>query len=161
MFQRLNSKPDFILVLRLGVALILTSSVAGGAFPLLKAAEAKRVFKAGAFAENISPREYPVLINGGFLQAKTDRLMDPLHARCLVLDDGRTRIAIAVVDSCMLPRELIDRAKELARQRTGIPTDRMLVSATHTHSAPQTADILAWHADPVDAASPSIRDRIS
>ncbi len=61
---------------------------------------------------------------------------DPVCAKCLVLDDGSIRLAIVVVDSCMMPRELLDRAKELAREKTGIPTERILISATHTHSAP-------------------------
>ncbi len=29
-----------------------------------------------------------------------DKLTDPLHARCLVLDDGTTQIDIIIVDSC-------------------------------------------------------------
>jgi hypothetical protein len=36
----------------------------------------------------------------------------------------------------MMPRDLLDHAKELARQKTGIRADRILISATHTHSAP-------------------------
>jgi neutral ceramidase len=59
---------------------------------------------------------------------------DPLHARALVLADGSTKVAIVVVDSCFLPRALIGRAK--ARAETAIPTNHMLVAATHTHSAP-------------------------
>ena len=77
-----------------------------------------------------------MLVNGGFLEQRAGTVRDPLPARGLVLDDGATRLAMVVVDSCMMPRELIDRAKQLAREQTGIPTDRMLVSATHTHSAP-------------------------
>ena len=61
---------------------------------------------------------------------------DPLHARCLVLDDGTTKLAIVVVDSCMIPRELMDAAKALAAKTTGIPAANMLISATHTHTAP-------------------------
>ena len=41
-----------------------------------------------------------------------------------------------VVDSCILPRDLLDEAKEAASKSTGIRVDRMLLSATHTHSAP-------------------------
>src|SRR6185295_4808407 len=62
--------------------------------------------------------------------------LDPLNVRTLVLDDGRIQIAIAVVDSCMVDRETMDAAKDLARRATGIPVERMLISATHTHSAP-------------------------
>ncbi|MFP6899636.1 MAG: LamG-like jellyroll fold domain-containing protein, partial [Opitutales bacterium] len=53
-----------------------------------------------------------------------------------------------VVDSCMMPRPVLDKAKALAAKRTGIPSDRILVSATHTHSAPSTLACLGTKADP-------------
>jgi hypothetical protein len=45
--------------------------------------------RAGACALDISPWTFPVLVSGGFLSRTADRLQDPLHARCLVLDGGR------------------------------------------------------------------------
>ncbi len=107
-----------------------------------------KVFLAGAAVVDVSPRTLPVIVNGGFLEAKADTVHDPLSARALVLDDGATRLAIVVVDSCGLPRELVDLAKERASQTTRIPTDRMLVSATHTHSAPSSIPVLGSRADP-------------
>ena len=89
-----------------------------------------------------------MIVNGGFLQAKADKVRDPLFARCLVLDDGKTRLAIAIVDSCMMPRELVDQAKALANQKTGIPVDRMLIAATHTHTAPSAMGALGTPVDP-------------
>jgi hypothetical protein len=105
-------------------------------------------FRAGAAAVDVSPSKLPVIVNGGFLEAKADAVIDPLRAKALVLDDGTTRLAIVVVDSCMMPRELIDRAKAIAAGRTAIPADRMLVSATHTHSAPAAMGALGARADP-------------
>ncbi len=64
---------------------------------------------------------------------------EPLHSRALVLDDGSLQLAIAVVDSCYIPRSVLDEAKERASKATKIPTNRMLVSATHTHTAPPPA----------------------
>ena len=60
------------------------------------------------------------MVNGGFLQARATRLNDPIRAKCVVLDDGTSRLAIVVVDSCMMPRELLDRAKALAREKTDV-----------------------------------------
>ena len=71
---------------------------------------------------------------------------DPLHARALVLDDGENRIAITVVDNCMMPRELLDEAKQIAQRTTGIPPERMLIAATHTHSAPAAMGCLGTDA---------------
>lgn len=93
-------------------------------------------FRAGAAAVDVSPPKFPVIVNGGFLQAIGQKNLDRLHSRAIVLDDGSTKLAIAVVDSCMMPRDLLDRAKAIASEKTGIPIDRMMISATHTHTAP-------------------------
>ena len=103
--------------------------------------------RAGACAVDISPTSLPVRVNGGFLQSQASTIKDAIQARCLVLDDGRTQLAIVVVDTCMIPRELIDRAKLLAQEKTGMRSDRMLVSATHTHSAPAVMGALGCPAD--------------
>ena len=52
-----------------------------------------------------------------------------------MLDDGTTTLAIVVVDSLGVPRYVIDEAKRVAAEHTGIAADRILISATHTHSA--------------------------
>jgi len=96
--------------------------------------------RAGAAVVDVTPTQLPVIVNGGFLEARTDQISDVLHVRTLVLADGQVTIAIAVVDSCMIPRDVCDRVKTLAAEKTGIPADRMLVAATHTHSAPSAMD---------------------
>jgi hypothetical protein len=102
----------------------------------------------GASAVDVTPTQFPVIVNGMFEERMADRAVDPLFARAFVLDDGTERIAIVVVDSCMLPRELIDDAKERAAKLTGIAVDHTLVSATHTHSAPSAMGCLGSRADP-------------
>jgi hypothetical protein len=106
-----------------------------------------RVFRAGTCAMDLTPTRFPISVNGGMQDRQATRVHDPLHARCLVLDDGTTRIALVVCDSCMIPREIMDRAKQLASQATGISTDRMLISATHTHTAPTVAGVFQSEPD--------------
>jgi hypothetical protein len=72
---------------------------------------------------------------------------DPLHARALVLDDAHTKIAIVVVDQCMTAREVFDAAKSKIAKSTNIPTDCMLMAATHTHAAPRTVHIVRKQID--------------
>src|SRR4051794_26551358 len=102
------------------LAVVLAGAAAGGG----RAPGAP--LKAGAAVVDVSPAKRPVRVNGGFIEARADVVRDPLYARALVLDDGKTRLAIVVVDSCMMPRALIDRAKEIAHGRTGIPVECML-----------------------------------
>ena len=99
---------------------------------------AKTVFRAGAAAVEITPITFPVIVNGGFTEQMATKALDQLHARAIVLDDGATRLAIVVVDSCGIEARFLDEAKRLAHDATGIPTDRMLIAATHTHSAPSS-----------------------
>ncbi len=105
-------------------------------FLLLMISPLHAALRAGAFAADITPREWPVRLIGNFGLTLAHKAADPLHARALVLDDGKTKIAIVVVDSCYFPRALLDAAKSRAEKATGIKTSHMLVSATHTHSAP-------------------------
>jgi len=106
-----------------------------------------RTFRAGAFVMDVTPTSFPVIVNGYTFERTVQRATDRLAARALVLDDGAHRVAIVVVDSCVLPRSLLDLAKELAQKATGIPANRMLISATHTHSAPSTMPALGSRED--------------
>jgi len=106
-----------------------------------------KVFRAGAFAIDITPLELPVIVNGGVQERLADKVHDPLHARCLVLDDGTIQLAIIVVDNCIIPRSLADEAKALAAKEAPIPSERILISATHTHSAPSVYACLGTDCD--------------
>ncbi len=110
-------------------------------------AQAQPAFRAGVSAIDITPATFPRIIAGGFIEAQSTTITDKLYTRSLVLDDGKTQIAIVIVDTCMMTRSLIDEAKALASNQTGIPTDRMLVSATHTHSAPAAMGCLGTRLD--------------
>ena len=114
---------------------------------------AGNLFRAGAHQVDISPEKFPVIVNAMFTERSATGVVDRLYAKALVLDDGQTRVALCVVDTCLMPRDLIDRAKDLAAQATGLPTDRLCVSATHTHSAPSAMACLGSRVDPAYAAA--------
>jgi len=69
-----------------------------------------------------------------------------------VLDDSATKIALVVVDTCLMTQVLIDEAKQLASKQCGIATNHMMVSATHTHSAPAAMACLGTRVDKEYAA---------
>ena len=98
-------------------------------------------FKAGAFAQDISPEELPISINGNMKDGKATMVHDRIHARCIVLDDGITKLALVVCDSCMIPRDVFDAAKKTVAEKIGIPGTNILCSATHTHSAPTATGV--------------------
>ncbi|MBM3848067.1 MAG: hypothetical protein FJ405_17490, partial [Verrucomicrobia bacterium] len=113
----------------------------------VSAAEKQGEFRAGTCIVDITPTQFPVLVNAMFTERSSTSVTDRLHVRALALDDGSTRVVVAVVDSCMVGRDLLDRAKARASQETGVPTERMLVSCTHTHSAPSAFGCLGSRMD--------------
>lgn len=105
-------------------------------------------FMAGAAAGNITP-PLGSQIAGGMTWAPAREIHDELHVRCLVLDDRRTRLALAMVEVCILPPlETVNRIKARIREQTGIAPSHVMVSAVHTHSAPATHAIFQNDPDP-------------
>lgn len=134
-----------LIALRLACSLSLiaaSGAAALGQQAADQAPPAARMLRAGACAIDVTPLTFPVKVNGGMTERLSSTVTDPLHARCLVLDDGSTQIALAVVDSCVMPGALIDSAKEMVEQRIGLPPSQVLISATHSHSTPSVLSIL-------------------
>ena len=92
-------------------------------------------FQAGAAKVDITPKLWPVQMVGSFRERLADKAYDPLYARAIIGNDGQTRLAIVIVDNCLIGRNYLDRAKALAAKQTKLRTDRILVAATHTHRA--------------------------
>lgn len=124
--------------------------------------QAQPIFRAGVAAIDVSPTEFPRIIAGGFLEGRGEKLADKLFVRSFVLDDGKMKIAFVIVDTCMMEQSLIDEAKQIASKQCGIPADRMMVSATHTHSAPAAMSCLGTRKDTVYAKflTPKIAEAI-
>ena len=113
---------------------------------LLAASGRSAEFRAGAYAQDVTPKKFPISVNGNFSDVQATAANDPLHARCLVLDDGNRKLALVIVDSCVIPRTLVTDAKQRAQKLTGIPPENILIAATHTHYAPTVTS--AFQSDP-------------
>jgi neutral ceramidase len=90
--------------------------------------------RAGAATSNITPPLGGDIV-GGFLPIPAKHIHDELHARCLVLDDGETKLAIVICDLLGMHRSVSDAARAEIEKRLAIPKSHVLISATHTHSA--------------------------
>lgn len=111
-----------------------------------EAGDATKTFRAGIAIRDITP-EPGVSLAGHFHDRSATHVHDPLHARCLVLDDGTTQLALVTVDSCMVLREVFDAAKAQIHDAIGIPVTNLLMAATHTHTGPTSAHV--FQSDPV------------
>ncbi|GAB5405208.1 MAG: neutral/alkaline non-lysosomal ceramidase N-terminal domain-containing protein [Aureliella sp.] len=92
------------------------------------------VFQAGAATSNITPPLGEMIV-GGWQPIPATNIHDELHARCLVLDDGKVKLGIVLCDNVGIPAEVFDHAKQLVNQSTGFPITHLLMASTHTHSA--------------------------
>jgi hypothetical protein len=92
------------------------------------------IFRAGAATSNITP-DLGLGIVGGFVPFPATHVHDELHARCLVLDDGKVMLAFVVCDLLGMHRGVSIEARKLIAEATGIPPERVMISCTHTHSA--------------------------
>ncbi len=118
-------------------------------FGLEKVGGGELGFRAGSAIVDVSPTVFPIAVNGGMTSQTADQIHSPLQARAIVLEKGDEKLAIVVVDSCMMSRVLLDDIKAMASSRTGIAADHMLISATHTHSAAASMSCLGTDADSI------------
>jgi predicted neutral ceramidase superfamily lipid hydrolase len=85
--------------------------------------------KAGAarvditLAENELPRNY-------------EGILDHLYARAIVLDSGATSAALITLDAGGVPEQIWQQVTRQVESELGIPAKNILITATHTHSAP-------------------------
>jgi hypothetical protein len=88
-----------------------------------------------AFCEtDISPKigmEQP----GGYGKAYLRAFHDPCKARAVVIEGGSVRVALVGLDSLVAPRRMVQSVRQRIQKLCGIPADRVLIGASHSHSA--------------------------
>ena len=63
-------------------------------------------------------------------------LHDDLYAKALVLERDGFKAALVVFDLISAPEAIVEQARKLVEQQTGIPPERVMISATHAHTGP-------------------------
>ncbi len=94
--------------------------------------------RVGAAAVNINPPPGTPLA-GYYSERRSEGVIDDLHAKAAVLDDGNRKVALVVCDLLSLPRLTVLEARELIEKQTGIPAVHVMISATHQHTGPVVA----------------------
>ena len=107
-----------------------------------------KVFMAGAATSNITPFLGSGII-GGWGTPEATHVHDELHVRCMVLDDGSTKLVFIVAELLGIYQDVMEEAKRIIEEETGIPKENILISAVHTHSAASAMGVgeefWKWH----------------
>jgi hypothetical protein len=79
---------------------------------------------------------------GYFNERLSTGVLNPLHAKALVLRQGGARAAMVFCDIIGISADVSKRARRQAEQQTGIPADNILLAGTHSHTGPLYFDAL-------------------
>jgi hypothetical protein len=113
-------------------AVIAFAVVVCGA-PVLHAADELR---GGVAVVDITP-PIPFRMHGYFYERLSTGVKDPLHARAVVLQQGKEMAAFVFCDLVGIPYAETAPARKKASEATGIPVEHISVTGTHTHTGPQ------------------------
>src|ERR1043165_1206277 len=90
-------------------------------------------FRAGIAGRVGTPAPWLPVAGGVGASNPVNKKEGDLTVRALVFADDHTRVAIVSADFLGFPSVLGDKARARVK---GIPPERILIGATHTHSAP-------------------------
>lgn len=81
---------------------------------------------------------------------------DDIEGQILLFDLDGKQVIWCVLDLILISKSFGNRLRQSISDRFGIPTFRIMISATHTHSGPQTSDLIT----PMSDVNPAYLDQI-
>jgi neutral ceramidase len=94
--------------------------------------------RAGVAELDISPPRGVQLVGYPTVVRNNTGIHDPLFADCMVLDDGRTRIALITADLVGVSKAFMAGLRAAVQDDTGIPRANLMLACSHTHAGPRT-----------------------
>jgi hypothetical protein len=79
---------------------------------------------------------------GHFEDRVADFIHDDLYVKALALRSGDVTLGLITCDLIDIPVSVVEAAKAAIRARTGVPATHVLISCTHTHTAPSAVGAL-------------------
>lgn len=120
---------------RIFLVLAVVLVAAATAVPLLRFLSPGE-FKVGAAQVDITPPDGTPMA-GYYRFRAVGGVLDPIYAKTIVVEQKGKRAAFVVLDLAGTTRPIVAAARKLIEQQCGLPGDRVMISATHTHTGPQ------------------------
>lgn len=92
---------------------------------------------------------------GGYGKVYHRSLHDACKARACVFDDGAKTVALVGIDALVAPRGVVEKARRLIAERTGLLPQSIMVGASHSHSSGPVGMVLPGEYD--FSADPLVR----
>ena len=105
--------------------------------------------KAGSAIEEITPATSQFLSGYPYVERMSRGAHDPLDSSALYLTNGKEQVLFVSDDLVYLDKESVAKIREGISAKTGIPSCKIFVATTHTHSGPVTVDLVMTRKDKV------------
>ena len=160
-WRRNDDREENMTILRCLVGVTACSVVLGLAVAGVAPCRGAEALRVGSAAIEI-PADDAMDMAGGIHAWKANGAEAPLRATAIVLACGDEKLAICSCDVLFVQRDFVDPALVKVHAATGIPPERVLVHATHTHSAPSATRVHGYDRDPrfVEGLAGAIADAI-
>ena len=106
-----------------------------------------RTLLAGAKVIDISPNTSQFLLGYPHVNRMIAGVHDPIYASALALECGGKAIAQCATDICCITRETTAIVREKVGRATGLAPEAIVITATHTHSAPNVREPVFDYSD--------------
>lgn len=110
---------------------------------------ASAIIKAGAATEEITPKNSQFLYGYPYVERMSEGAHDPLTCTALYLDNGKKKVFFITHDILYLNKAQVACIRSGISAATGVPAGDIMVSVTHTHSAPTPFDVVISRNDKV------------
>lgn len=107
------------------------------------------MLNAGRARQDISPKQPMFLVGYPHVERTSTGIHDPLYASALYLSNDEESILCISTDLLFVHHQLAADCRQRICRKTRVPAENIMISATHTHSAPVTCSVLAWQGDPI------------
>lgn len=104
---------------------------------------------AGSAVTIITPKESHFLFGYPFVERMSTGVHDDLLSSVLYLTDGKNPVLFISIDVIYMTKESTARIRKEITEKIGISSSNILIAATHTHSAPVTAELAISANDPI------------
>ncbi|MBI3696108.1 MAG: neutral/alkaline non-lysosomal ceramidase N-terminal domain-containing protein, partial [Acidobacteria bacterium] len=100
---------------------------------------AQTTWKAGVAKVKITPAESIWLAGYGARTKPSEGVLQDIYAKALAIQDAQGNTSVLVTaDLLGFNRQMSDAIAEGVRKKYGLSRDRLVLNASHTHSAPVT-----------------------